>query len=98
VLEVLTRQMGCRLFLYPFRNGDAVGSVKLDLECLPADHAFECRDLRLIFLKKISSCGSLSNAPAFSSFLTQNQQTKQGGFPTKQGWLFGKSKVIINSS
>ena len=23
---------------------------------------------------------------------------KQGGFPTKQGWLFGRSKVIIISS
>jgi hypothetical protein len=31
---------------------------------LPADHAFECRDLRLVFLKKIGRMGILIECPS----------------------------------
>ena len=37
---------------------------KPDLEGLPADHAFECRDLCFVLLKKIGRAGILIKGPS----------------------------------
>jgi hypothetical protein len=48
--------------------------LKLDLERLFAGQAFECCDLRLVVLKKISRLGIFAKRPSFELlFSTQNR-------------------------